>query len=608
MKNLLALTFCLSFLVFGCKKKDDGIPSEEDIINLHNATVVNATARAQFLELAPQSGSPKQTLIQTLDWVLTQEGVTNAFHQDSTYLFIEMSSGLQTMLWINELDAEGKSKYRGGGSGQLKAMASSGNCSNVVENKDVLIYAPGAHEFGYEFRSAVPGKLDADSRLGTVNFLKDEQANVDAISTFSNYGLVLIETHGTAVSFMTGDGFYFGESEVPTHYRDFRDRLTEQIGEQNLERMINSELIIGSQVNYDPLVSSWWSENQFNFESGTFKLWASAKFLENSPSLSNTIVYGNFCFSGWTTIVPDYPKPIGKAILDLNPRTFYAYQTPEGNSRVVDNFDSLALEDSTITGLLNENDSTGNAHLKADGNPFQTTFANLYLVQLGQPDWCYEGCGGLLTDIRDGAQYETVCIGDQVWMAENLRYMPSVNNVSEFQSNGQNGLSAMGVSQYDGTSVTEAQTHQNYLTYGTYYNWYAIMDGQASSSSDPSGVRGLCPEGWHLPSKAEWDELVNHLGGGSEAGGKLKEAGTEHWVSPNTGATNESGFTALPAGSFHIPGFNHLIGENAYFWSATTDQGTTESAYILRLKYDANWTLVSGLGKANGYPCRCVKD
>ena len=74
------------------------------------------------------------------------------------------------------------------------------------------------------------------------------------------------------------------------------------------------------------------------------------------------------------------------------------------------------------------------------------------------------------------------------------------------------------------------------------------MNGAGNSNANPSGVQGVCPVGWHLPSKAEWDELIANLGGASIAGGKMKEEGTDHWFDPNTGANNESGFTALPGG------------------------------------------------------------
>ena len=86
------------------------------------------------------------------------------------------------------------------------------------------------------------------------------------------------------------------------------------------------------------------------------------------------------------------------------------------------------------------------------------------------------------------------------------------------------------------------------------------MAGATSSNSNPSGVQGICPEGWHLPSDTEWKQLTDYLG--ENAGGKLKEAGTTHWNAPNTEATNESGFTALPGGYRDNSGYFYSMGYN----------------------------------------------
>jgi uncharacterized protein (TIGR02145 family) len=88
----------------------------------------------------------------------------------------------------------------------------------------------------------------------------------------------------------------------------------------------------------------------------------------------------------------------------------------------------------------------------------------------------------------------------------------------------------------------------NAVDYGRLYTWAAVMNGEASSNSNPSGVQGACPSGWHIPSDAEWTELTDYLGGESVAGGKLKEIGLTHWNSPNTGATNEVNFNGVGAG------------------------------------------------------------
>src|SRR5574344_2998326 len=161
-------------------------------------------------------------------------------------------------------------------------------------------------------------------------------------------------------------------------------------------------------------------------------------------------------------------------------------------------------------------------------------------------------------DDRDNKVYKWVKIGDQVWMAENLAYLPRVNRVADGSEDAAG--SYYYVYGYNGTNVADAKATANYKTYGVLYNWTAAMNGEASSTTNPSGIQGVCPAGWHLPSDAEWTELTDYLGGASVAGGKLKETGTTHWDSPNTGATNETGFTALPGGYRTNLGFFNNIG------------------------------------------------
>jgi len=178
-----------------------------------------------------------------------------------------------------------------------------------------------------------------------------------------------------------------------------------------------------------------------------------------------------------------------------------------------------------------------------------------------------ETTSGTFIDSRDGNEYNWVQIGDQVWMAENLAYLPSVNMVADGSEDAAG--SYYYVYGYDGTNVAEAKATDNYTTYGVLYNWTAAMDGEASSTTNPSGIQGVCPAGWHLPSDAEWTELTDYLGGESVAGGKLKETGTTHWASPNTDATNETGFTALPGGYRGSNGTFNYIGYFGYWWSAS---------------------------------------
>ena len=205
-------------------------------------------------------------------------------------------------------------------------------------------------------------------------------------------------------------------------------------------------------------------------------------------------------------------------------------------------------------------------------------------------------------DSRDGQVYKTVKIGKQTWMADNLKYLPSVVGLAT----GSDSTAYYYVHGYDGTDINAAKATSNFTTYGVLYNWNAATNGEASSTTNPSEVQGVCPTGWHLPSNAEWKELTDYLGGSEVAGGKLKETGTVHWNSPNTDATNETGFTALPGGDRTSDGRFINIREDGYWWSAT--EYNTNVAYRQFLSYCASYVLRSDSYKSMGFSVRCVKD
>ena len=195
---------------------------------------------------------------------------------------------------------------------------------------------------------------------------------------------------------------------------------------------------------------------------------------------------------------------------------------------------------------------------------------------------------GKFTDSRDSHDYEWVKIGDQIWMAENLAYLPSVN----LRTNGSYTDPLFYVYGYTGTNINEAKAINNYVTYGVLYNWPSAMEA--------------CPDGWHLPTDEEWETLIDYLGGTDVAGGKLKETGTTHWMSPNYGATNETGFTALPGGARNGNGYFNYVGGGGYWWGATE-----HGAY-------GAWSRSIGCSSASvgrygyygeyGFSVRCVRD
>lgn len=224
-----------------------------------------------------------------------------------------------------------------------------------------------------------------------------------------------------------------------------------------------------------------------------------------------------------------------------------------------------------------------------------------------------EGTNGTFTDSRDGYTYQTVQIGSQTWMAENLKYLPSVVG----PGTGSNSEAYCYVYGYDGTSISAAKATENYATYGVLYNWTAAMNGAESSDANPSGVQGICPDGWHLPSDAEWKQLEMYLGmsetdvnstgwRGTVEGGKLKEAGTTHWADPNAGANNESGFTALPGGDRIDNGYFGYVRSHGSWWSST--EGNTYNAWRRVLNYYYSYVYRLDFTKSLGFSVRCLRD
>ena len=205
-------------------------------------------------------------------------------------------------------------------------------------------------------------------------------------------------------------------------------------------------------------------------------------------------------------------------------------------------------------------------------------------------------------DSRDGNVYKYVTIGSQVWMAENLRYLPEVVG----SDTGSNTTPYFYVYGYDGTDVAEVKVSINFTIYGVLYNWPAAMSGSVSSTSNPSDVQGICPSGWHLPSDDEWLQLCDYLGGDSIAGGKLKEDGITYWDSPNKDATNETGFTALPGGYRNNSGNFGVIGNYGSWWSSS--ELSTNYANYRFLLYNSFYLNTNNINKEIGFSVRCVRD
>jgi uncharacterized protein (TIGR02145 family) len=194
-----------------------------------------------------------------------------------------------------------------------------------------------------------------------------------------------------------------------------------------------------------------------------------------------------------------------------------------------------------------------------------------------------------VTDI-DGNVYHMVTIGTQVWMVENLkttRFSDSAAIPSVTDNNAWGALTTPGYCWFGNDSV-------NNFNFGALYNWYAVNTGK------------LAPKGWHVPTDTEWTMLTTYLGGESVAGGKLKVAGLLYWPSPNTGATNETGFSALPGCFRNNSGVSDCLDPNGYWWSSSAYD--TAGSWFRYMFYNSANVGRDYNFKKDGFSVRCLRD
>jgi uncharacterized protein (TIGR02145 family) len=228
-------------------------------------------------------------------------------------------------------------------------------------------------------------------------------------------------------------------------------------------------------------------------------------------------------------------------------------------------------------------------------------FAATYLADPAKSDTCFNaqgntvttcgGCGGTtsMTD-ASGNEYPVVQIGNHCWTKENLRtsnyadgsLIPNVTSDVAWA-----GLNSGAWCNYENSAAND-------LTYGKLYNWYTVAD-----------PRNVCPTGWHVPTDAEWVVLTDFLGSESVAGGKMKT--TTGWQSPNTAATNGSGFSGLPGGNrYYYDGTFGSFGNTGSWWSSS--ESSTTFAWFRFLGYNNGFAYRVSDGKQYGFSVRCLKD
>ena len=226
---------------------------------------------------------------------------------------------------------------------------------------------------------------------------------------------------------------------------------------------------------------------------------------------------------------------------------------------------------------------------------FAITLLILFSCSIAQQPIQKASSNGSVVDI-DGNVYKTIKIGNQWWMAENLKVthyrngdvIPNITDDGEWFD-----LTSGAYCNYKNDTT-------NVVLYGRLYNWYTVVDG-----------RNLAPEGWHVPTDNDWQELVDYLGGNMIAGAKMKSTGTIKggdglWFEPNEGSTNESGFSALPGGGRTYDEVNDVVGSYAYFW--TTKNYHSWYGWHRYLYYNTTEVYRYNYYNQFGFSVRCVRD
>jgi uncharacterized protein (TIGR02145 family) len=629
MKLNLRLLFqlqCLLLVIisFSACKKNGGDDGDNDAAVANIAVILNTGqgAVAKYQESLQANKDSVDAFLDMSKWVIQQPDVDHAIIGSMGLLEIYYKSGLTSIISIEATDASGKLLHRGGGNGDIKdrkrttsnfvpgKFKTTGE-EHTIDNKKVLIFNPVSKEF-YNDQYPYLDELEDGKNKLQVTQVNNVAADLSVLSTFKDYGFIIINTHGLPQGFTVRSKVTrLSTPHKPDGAEYTKQEARELFIEANglpIEKFASGELLMAV------VVVPAEDKKVVYMEQVTI---VTDRYIRTLPGLDKAIVFGNYCYSGWTADGPT-TNNMAEAFKSIGAVAYYGYAFPDGSSTIVPDPFARQMEGFLINSLVQDEDSTGVAHLVADmlvqgtkdyqyirptgmevtmdmtraGLTFKVVppappAIFLDFLHFFDPRYRY-GCG-TFTDPRDGEVYKLACIGDQTWMAENLRY------------------NAPGSRAY-GDDIS------NVPVYGRLYGEAIAVPTVVPPSA--KGARGVCPQGWHIPSKSEFDKLVATLtaaNGGADMGTQLK-AKSPHWVNDATIGSplrNKSGFAAMPGGYLDYPGPGFVEkGESAVFWLSST-LGSTDPLDRGLFGLTATDTGVSaeeGDPDDGGLSCRCLKD
>ena len=305
------------------------------------------TTAAKFLQYADATnGNPWRALMLTANWVKSQSNVQSVYTIDSTYLDIVLKSGLQTDFFFNSVDDNGYSIFRGGGGQHPEnaQISSSEHSKNTITNKKVLIYAPTWTEFNLQ--STVPKTVRTllNSGLGLdITVLRDEACTPAIAYTFKDYGLVILDTHGTPDAYLSGTIIDVAKN-LKTELQ-YKNAVIKQVGQDFYDKILSNFFMKVYYLKIPINTPNWQKrKNLARIE----KILVTTKYIKTLPSMPNTVIFGNMCYSGFSVADPsmNVTYPIKTAFMDKNPISYYGFALENGKATIVTDSFAKAMEDS----------------------------------------------------------------------------------------------------------------------------------------------------------------------------------------------------------------------------------------------------------------------